>query len=80
MLEFTYQVLDKYAEKVLNIEYDDLFSISNSSAKRVRNLDYITDETRNNKDPYIIQDETAETESPANELTMRGNDHELGHK
>ena len=80
VLEFTYQVLDKYAEKVLNIEYDDLFSISNSSAKRVRNLDYITDETRNNKDPNIIQDVTAETNRPSDKLTMRGDNHELGHE
>ena len=78
-----YQVLDKYAEKVLNIEYDEfdeLFSSIDSSAKRVRNLDYITDEARNNEDPHIIQDETAETNSPTNELTMRGDNHELGHE
>ena len=81
VLEFTYQVLDKYAEKVLNIEYDEIDELfSSSSAKRVRNLDYFPDEARNNEDPNIIQDVTAESDSPTNELTMRGNDHELGHE
>lgn len=83
VLEFIYHVLDKYAEKVLRIEYDEideLFSSINSSAERVRNIDDFTDEARNNKDPNIIQDVTAETDSPANELAMRGNDHELGHE
>lgn len=83
-LQFIYQVLDKYAEKVLRIEYDekidDLFISIDSSAERVRNIDDFTDEARNNEDPNIIQDVTAETDSPANELAMRGNDHELGHE
>jgi len=80
VLEFIYQVLDKYAEKVLKIEYDeidDLSSSIDSSAERVRNIDDFTDEARNNEDPNIIQDVTAETDSPANELAVRGNDHEL---
>lgn len=83
VLEFIYQFLDKYAEKVLRIEYDEfdeLFLSIDSSAKRVRNLDYFTDEARNNEDPHIIQDETAETNSPTNELAMRGDNHELGHE
>ena len=83
VLEFIYQFLDKYAEKVLRIEYDEfdeLFSTIDSSAKRDRNLDYFTDESRNNEDPHNIQDETAETNSPTNELAMRGDNHELGHE
>ena len=79
VLEFIYQLLDKYAEKVLNIEYDkidDLFS----STKRVRNIDDFTDEARNDEDPNIIQDVTAETDSPSNELAMGGDNHELGHE
>jgi len=81
-LQFTYQVLDKYAEKVLKIEYDEIDELFSSidSAKRVRNIDDITDEARNNKNPNIIQDVTAETDSPTNELTMGGNDHKLGHE
>lgn len=82
-LQFTYQLLDKYAEKVLRIEYekiDDLFSSIDSSTKRVRNIDDFTDEARNNEDPNIIQDVTAETDSPANELAMGGDNHELGHE
>ena len=77
VLQFIYQLLDKYAEKVLRIEYDDLFI---SIDKRVRNSDDFTDEARNDENPNIIQEVTAETESPSNELAMRSNDHKLGHE
>ena len=83
VLAFIYQLLDKYAEKVLRIEYekiDDLFSSIDSSTKRVRNIDDITDEARNNEDPNIIQDVTTESDSPANELAMGRDNHELGHE
>lgn len=80
VLEFTYQVLDKYAEKVLRIEYDEIDELFCSSTEKVRNIDDFTDEARNNEDPNIIQDVTAETDSPAKELAMGGNDHELGHE
>jgi hypothetical protein len=77
VLEFVYQLLDKYAENVLRIEYDDLFISIN---KRVRNSDDFTDEARNDENPNIIQEVTAETESPSNELAMRSNDHKLRHE
>ena len=84
VLEFIYKMLDKYAEEIFRIEYDkidDLFSsIDSSAAKRVRKIDDFTDETRNDKDPNIIQDVTAETNSPTNKLAMGGNDHKLGHE
>ena len=80
VLQFTYQVLDKYAENVLRIEYDEIDELFSSSTERVRKINEFTNKTRNNEDPNIIQDVTAETDSPANELAMRGNDHELGHE
>lgn len=82
-LELIYQVLDKYAENVFNIEYDEideLFSSIDSSAKRVRNSDDFTDEARNEENPNIIQHKTAETNSPSDKLTMGGYDHKLGHE
>ena len=75
VLEFIYKLM----EEILRIEYDkidDLFS----SIKRVRNIDNFTDEARNDEDPNIIQDVTAETDSPSNELAMGGDNHELGHE
>ena len=51
-------MLDKYAENVFNIEYDEideLFSSIDSSAKRVRNSDDFTYEARNEENPNIIQ-------------------------
>ena len=83
VLEFIYQALDKYAEEMLRIKYDDiddLFSSIDSGAEGVRKIDEFTNETRNDEDPNIIQDVTAETNSPPNELTMGGNDHKLGHE
>lgn len=83
VLQLIYQLLDKYSEKVLRIEYeeiDDLFSSIDSSAEGVRNIDDFTDEARNEKDPNIIQDVTAETNSPSDKLAMRGDNHELGHE
>ena len=75
VLEFIYKLM----EEILRIEYDkidDLFS----SAEGVRNIDDFTDEARNDEDPNIIQDVTAETDSPSNELAMGGDNHELGHE
>ena len=90
VLELIYRVLNKYAEEMLRIEIgyeieydkiDDLFSsIDSSGAEGVRKIDEFTNETRNDEDPNIIQDVTAETNSPPNELTMGGNDHKLGHE
>lgn len=79
VLEFVYKLL----EEILRIEYekiDDLFSSIDSSAERVRKIDDFTDEARNDEDPNIIQDVTAETDSPSNELAMGGDNHELGHE
>ena len=80
VLEFIYQILDEYAEKVLRIEYDDIDDLFGSINKRVRNMDDFTDEARNDEDPNIIQDVTAETDSPSDKLAMGGDDHELGHE
>ena len=83
ILEFIYQVMDKYAEDVFQIEYDktdDLFSRTDSRVKRIRNLYDFTDEARNDEDPNIIQDVTAETDSPSDKLTMGGDYHKLGHE
>lgn len=74
-----YQLLDKYAEHVLKIEYDEIDDLF-SSTEGVRKIDEFANETRNDEDPNIIQDMTAETDSPTNELTMGGNNHKLGQK
>lgn len=75
VLQFIYQVLDKYAEDVLKIEYDKINDLFGSAE-----LDDFTDEARNDEDPNIIQNVTAETNSPTNKLAMGGNDHKLGHE
>lgn len=75
VLEFIYKLMEEII-RIENDTIDDLFS----SIKRVRNIDDFTDEARNDEDPNIIQDVTAETDSPSNELAMGGNDHELGHE
>lgn len=78
MLENVYQVSNKYAEEIIRIEYDKIDDLFSSVKEGVRELDEFTNETRKDEDPNIIQDVTAETDSQANELAMRGNDHELG--
>lgn len=83
VLEFIYQVLDKYANDVLNIEYDevdDLFTSIDSSAEGVRNIDDFTDEARNDENPNITQHVTTETDSPTDKLAKGGDDHKLGHE
>lgn len=80
MLENVYQVSNKYAEEIIRIEYDKIDDLFSSFKEGVRELDEFTNETRKDEDPNIIQDVTAETDSPSNELAMGGNDHELGHE
>ena len=78
---FIYDVLDKHAEVVFKIEYneiDNLFS-NISSTERVGEVDDFSQHQGNNKEPNIIQDVTTEFNTPPNDLTVRGDDHELGH-
>jgi hypothetical protein len=56
VLEFIYQVLDKYAEDVLNIEYDK--------------IDDFTDEARNYETPNITQNVSDEIDSTTDKLAM----------
>jgi hypothetical protein len=76
-----YEVLGfiyKYAEEIIRIEYDKIDDLFSSVKEGVRELDEFTNETRKDEDPNIIQDVTAETDSPANELAMGRDNHELG--
>ena len=76
-LEFIINVLDKYAEKMLRINYDDIDNLL--SVEGVRHTDDLTDKPRDNEEPNIIQDVTAETDCPTDNLAVGGDDHKLGH-
>ena len=80
IVEIVYNILDKYAEKVLRIEYEDIDLLLSIDDKRIKNFDDFTNEPGNNEEPNIVQDVTTEIECPTNELAVRGDDQELRHE
>jgi len=76
-LEFIYDVLDRYAEKVLKIDYDEIDVLLR--VEGVRHFNNLADKPRDNEEPNIVQDVTAETDCPSDNLAVGGDDHKLGH-